>query len=311
MKKRLITGATILAIFIPLLVVKELFFLFQILMMGLAAFASVEMINLFEHRHKFPKVVKVLIVISTIILYMAFISEYAPKDLNLAAQGLEILNIRVGFIPTLLIIIILLLAMMVAYKDFNGASIGRALTTILYSSLGFGTVTLLRAMGIEYVLYLFIITMLTDTFAYVFGMLFGKHKMSPNISPKKSWEGAIGGTTTAVIIGVVFCLIYNPALSTQFKDNFCIFQNNAYMNFEHLNKVGQVIFVIVLSIFASIMGQIGDLVASKFKRTYEIKDFSDIFPGHGGVLDRFDSAIYAGMFIWAIIQIFNNVVSIF
>lgn len=308
MKKRLLTGMAILAIFVPLVAVKELFPLFQLLMMGLAALASVEMINLFEHRHKFPKFVKVLIVIFTIILYMSFISEYATQ--SLAAQGLEILNIRVGFIPTLLIIVIILLAMMVAYKDFNGASIGRALTTILYTSLGFGTITLLRAMGIEYILYLFIITMLTDTFAYLFGMAFGKHKMSPNISPKKSWEGAIGGTATAVAIACVFAFIYNPVFSSTYSNNFCIFQNNAYMDFNKLGRAAQIILVIFISITASIMGQIGDLVASKFKRTYEIKDFSDIFPGHGGVLDRFDSAIYAGMYIWAFIQIFNNIVNI-
>lgn len=312
MLKRLLTGAVILAIYVPLLVVKELYPLFQILMMALAGFAAYEMINLFEHRHKFPLVVKFIIIISTILIYWAFVSEYGSD--TIASRVSTNLNIKIGFIPTLLIIVIVFLGLMVVYDDFNGASIGRALTTILYTSLGFGTLTLLRATGLEYVLYLYIITMLTDTFAYVFGRLFGKHKMSPKISPKKTWEGAIGGTLLACAVAVAFAFLYNKCLSDPvLHDNFCIFNNNAtwLRFFEKFNKVQSVCFVVFITIIGSIMGQIGDLVASKFKRTYDVKDFSDIFPGHGGVLDRFDSAIYCGMFLWGLFLIFNNLVSIF
>ncbi len=304
MKKRLITGAIILAIFIPLVVVKQLFPLFQICMIALAAFASFEMINLFEHRHKFPIPVRIVIIISTIVLFMAFLTEY--KGQSVEADGLVLFDFKIGLIPMMLIVVIILLALMVMYKDFNGASIGRALTSILYPAFGFSTLTLLRASGIEFMAYLFLITMLTDTFAYVFGRLFGRHKMSPNISPKKTWEGAIGGTLTAVIVATLFALFYNKIFSSTFKDNFSIFDNVAYLkHIQNFNKPCEVLFVVGLTILASIMGQIGDLVASKFKRTYDVKDFSDIFPGHGGVLDRFDSAIYAGMFVWAIFQLLS------
>lgn len=304
MKKRLITGAVILAIFIPLVAVKVLFPLFQICMMALAAFASYEMINLFEHRHKFPIPARIVIILSTIVVFMAFLTEY--KKQSIEADGLVLFDFKIGLIPMLLIVVIILLALMVMYKDFNGASIGRALTSIVYPAFGFATLTLLRASGIEFIVYLFLITMLTDTFAYLFGMMLGKHKMSPNISPKKTWEGAIGGTLTAVIVASLFALFYNKIFSDAFSDNFSIFRNVAYLkHIRDLNKPCEVIFAVALTIFASIMGQIGDLVASKFKRTYEIKDFSDIFPGHGGVLDRFDSAIYAGMFVWAIFQLLS------
>lgn len=309
MLKRLLTGAVILAIFVPVVIVRELYPLFQILMMGLAGFASYEMIKLFEHRHRFPLAVKIIIIISTIVLYWQFVSDYDSD--TIAATVTTNLNMKIGFVPTLLIIVIVFLGLMVLYDDFNGASIGRALTSILYTSVGFGTLTLLRATGLEYILYLFIITMLTDTFAYVFGRLFGKHKMAPKISPKKTWEGAIGGTITACAVAVLFAFVYNPIFLH--NDMFCIFNNNGtYMAFfSYFNRVQAVCFVIVITIIGSIMGQIGDLVASKFKRTYEIKDFSDIFPGHGGVLDRFDSAIYCGMFLWALFLIFNNLVQIF
>lgn len=311
MLKRLITGIVILAIFVPLLVVKDLYPLFQILMMGLSGFASYEMIKMFEHSHKMPMLVKVVIIISTLLLYWQFVSQYNSETIS--NDFITRLNINIGFIPTLLIIITIFLGLMVAYDDFNGAAIGKALITILYTSVGFGSLTLLRATGLEYILFLFIITMLTDTFAYVFGRLFGKHKMSPKISPKKTWEGAIGGTITACACAVLFAFLYNKCLSNpDYSNNFCIFNNNiTYMKFfSKFNHVQAICFVIIITILGSIMGQIGDLVASKFKRTYEIKDFSDIFPGHGGVLDRFDSAIYCGMFLWGLFLIFNNLVSL-
>ncbi|MGM9971298.1 MAG: phosphatidate cytidylyltransferase [Anaeroplasmataceae bacterium] len=301
MKKRTITGAILLAIFIPLLVVKELFVLFQILMLGLSIMASVEMINMYEKRHEFPIGVKIAIVISTIMLYLSFLTSYNVE--SAAGNVLKLFNIRIEFIPTLMIIVIVFLALMVACSDFNGAAIGRAFTIILYCSFGFGTITVLRSWGLEFVLYLFCITVFTDVFAYLFGMAFGKHKMAPNISPKKSWEGAIGGTAVATIVGVCFALFYNKIAN---NDGFTIFSNLSYMNFDWLNKPMQIIFIVFLTICSSILGQIGDLVASKFKRTYEIKDFSNIFPGHGGVLDRLDSAIFVSMFLCTVIVLFNN-----
>lgn len=305
MKTRLITGFFILAIFIPLVVVKDLFPLFQLFMALLAAYASFEMIQLFEHRHRFPIPAKIVIVIATVVLYMSFITEYKNST---AVEGLKLFNFKVKVVPTLLIIVIILLGLMVLYADFNGASIGRAFTSIVYPAFGFSTLTVLRASGIEFIIFLFLITMLTDTFAYVCGRLFGRHKMSPNISPKKTWEGAIGGTLIACAVAIAFALLYDRTLSSTFKDNFCIFDNGVITKFKDYNKAVKVLFVVFITIFTSIMGQIGDLVASKFKRTYAVKDFSDIFPGHGGVLDRFDSAIYASMFLWAVFEIFEKVI---
>ncbi len=301
MKKRTITGIVLMAIFIPLLIVEKLFVLFQILMLGLSIMASIEMINMYGKRHEFPKGVKVAIIISTVLLYLSFLTSY-----NIDSVGnnvLKLFNIRIEFAPTLMIILLVFLSLMVVYRDFNGASIGRALTSVLYCSFGFGTITILRFWGLEFVLYLFCITIFTDVFAYLFGMAFGKHKMSPNISPKKSWEGAIGGTCVATIVGVSFALFYNKIAG---NPGFSIFSNLAYMNFEWLNRPMQIVFIIILTIASSILGQIGDLVASKFKRTYEIKDFSNIFPGHGGVLDRLDSAIFVSMFLCTVILLFNN-----
>lgn len=115
----------------------------------------------------------------------------------------------------------------------------------------------------------------TDTFAYIFGMKFGKHKFS-QISPKKSIEGCIGGTLSSVII----ILIYTWFINTNFG-----------MDINY-------IYIAVVGITLSLIGQIGDFAASSIKRYVEIKDFSNLFPGHGGMLDRIDSVIFIAPFAY-------------
>ncbi|MDE6656409.1 MAG: phosphatidate cytidylyltransferase, partial [Anaeroplasmataceae bacterium] len=151
--------------------------------------------------------------------------------------------------------------------------------------------------GMRFIIYMILITICTDIFALVFGMNFGKHKMCPTISPKKTWEGAIGGTAVAVIIASLFAIFYH-----KFGHYFVVDVNVKPIRFfegvfdvDKMPVVALVFFIIFLSIMISIASQIGDLICSKFKRTYGIKDFSQVFPGHGGILDRFDSTLFASI----------------
>lgn len=123
----------------------------------------------------------------------------------------------------------------------------------------------LAPMTKEFFWIVFIIAFGTDTFAFIGGNLLGKHKLSPHISPKKTIEGFISGILGALLLVYLYSFFVFKKLS--------------------------LIFTIPV-IIASIFGQLGDLVASKFKRSEDIKDFGKIFPGHGGVLDRFDSVIF-------------------
>lgn len=159
--------------------------------------------------------------------------------------------------------------------------LGVSLLTIVYTSLGFIALAFLRRISLEMILYLLVISIMTDTFAYFLGIKFGKHKLIPKVSPKKSIEGAIAGLVFGGGFGVAYALIF---------DVFTSFDLSLF-------------FIIILSIALSLVSQSGDLIASKFKREVGIKDYSNIFPGHGGVLDRFDSTMFAAILLMLVVQV--------
>jgi phosphatidate cytidylyltransferase len=125
-------------------------------------------------------------------------------------------------------------------------------------------------LGYIYVWFIFIIACATDTFAYFSGYLFGKHKLIPKVSPKKTIEGSIGGMLGSIICCTIFGYIFNLNLG----------------------------YIILLGAIGSIVAQIGDLFASSIKRFVGIKDYGKLIPGHGGILDRFDSVILVSPFVY-------------
>ncbi len=125
--------------------------------------------------------------------------------------------------------------------------------------------------GSPYVWLVYIIAFGSDTFAYFSGKMFGKHKLYPEVSPNKTIEGAIGG-----IIGCTVISLF-------------------YFDYLSINKY---IYIIIFSISASVFSMVGDLVASKIKREYSIKDFGNMLPGHGGILDRFDSVLFVAPVVY-------------
>ena len=130
-----------------------------------------------------------------------------------------------------------------------------------------------------------------------------KHKMIERISPKKTWEGAIGGTIVATIAASLFAFMYGALFPG--GELITIFDN--FTEGTKSNPVLLYILIFVVTVITSIAGQIGDLVASRLKRTYDIKDFSNIFPGHGGFLDRFDSAIFASLVLLPLFIIISSI----
>lgn len=124
--------------------------------------------------------------------------------------------------------------------------------------------------GRYYVLIPFVAAFTSDAFALFAGMLFGKHKLAPSLSPKKTVEGAVGGLVGAVVCVLVYAVVVNQIW--HLTPNYLVFA--------------------LYGVLGSIISQLGDLSFSYIKREYGIKDYGNIFPGHGGVLDRFDSVIF-------------------
>ena len=131
--------------------------------------------------------------------------------------------------------------------------------------------------GSSYVWLVYIIAFGTDTFAYFTGKLFGKRKLYPKVSPNKTIEGAIGGIIGCIAITII------------------------YFNYLSINKL---IYIIIFSICASVFSMVGDLSASKLKREYGIKDFGNFLPGHGGILDRFDSVLFVAPIVYYFVNYF-------
>ena len=175
------------------------------------------------------------------------------------------------------LIFILNLSCLVFVPDFDAADIGRCFLAIVYVAVGFGAFVTLRFVGIRFIVYLILVVMGTDVFALVFGVSLGKHKMAPKLSPKKSIEGAIGGVIGAALLGVLYAVLVNK------------FAKGA--------DVTVWLYALICGVGA-LISQVGDLAASAIKRNFDIKDYGNLIPGHGGIMDRFDSVMITAPIIY-------------
>ena len=203
--------------------------------------------------------------------------------LGYGAIGALYLLLATGYTEKLLeLCVIYLLAVMAIYvflfPKYRAEQMMYLFFGFFYTGLLFSYVYQVRQMegGAFSVWLIFIAAWGSDVFAYCAGMLFGKHKAFPVLSPKKTWEGCVGGVIGAAVVAVVYCL----AMGLWFHQSFDVIQ-----------------YAIVCGCGAAI-SQIGDLAASAMKRNNEIKDYGKLIPGHGGVLDRFDSVIFVAPLVY-------------
>lgn len=143
---------------------------------------------------------------------------------------------------------------------------------------------LLLPHGRIYMILSFACSISTDTMAYEIGSRFGKHKLTP-ISPKKSIEGSVAGIIGAMIVTSVVAIVTNTYFDTEFN----------------------IILIAIIGLILSIVGQIGDLAASSIKRYCGVKDYSKLLPGHGGILDRFDSILFIAPLMYAFIYVIGMI----
>ncbi|MCL2396769.1 MAG: phosphatidate cytidylyltransferase [Defluviitaleaceae bacterium] len=222
--------------------------------------------------------------------YRAFGSIRPVHFLGFAFAILHIIHLGNAYFPMGMVLIFLpVLAMIFVVARHKVMNIEDCTVTtfgFIYVALTLGSIYLLRHEGGAFEVWLiFIAAWGCDTGAYFTGKTLGKRKLAPVLSPNKTVEGSVGGTMFATLLGVVYALVlYRMGATVQ----------------NHMLLYAAITFV------CSIFAQLGDLAASAIKRHKNIKDFGNIIPGHGGVLDRFDSIIFAAPAALAILTIWGG-----
>ncbi len=183
---------------------------------------------------------------------------------------------------TFLLILLVFTYYLRGYKDLPLPGLTFALMMTLLVAAFFSAVVLVRRVeyGFWYLVLIFLLAWIPDTGAYFCGSLFGKHKMAPVISPKKTIEGAVGGLLVCIGVSYLYAWIVSLTGATV---NYWI--------------------VAVYALLGTLISILGDLTASLIKRYYNIKDYGNLIPGHGGIMDRFDSIWFVAPFVYLMVQL--------
>lgn len=270
MKKRIITAITLVTIAVILFILPPNMSSITIALVTaiISAIAYKETLNLKESHKTYPPFIVIIgFICMMLIVFNRFEASFLYSGVSYGSIGLCILLIG---IPSIF--------------DKKGKYTTKEAFYLIGSTillgLFFNQFMLLFKGDKWLLLYLLLIATMTDTFAMLIGCLIGKHKLIPDVSPKKSIEGSIAGTAVATIISSIY--YYN------------IMTNDI-----------NIFILILMTLFLSILGQLGDLFFSKIKRENNIKDYSNLMPGHGGILDRFDSMTFIIYGYIIIINIIN------
>lgn len=183
------------------------------------------------------------------------------------------------FLTLIAVLVAFMFLYVFSFPKYHASEVMSAFFCVAYAPVMLSFIYLVRELpyGIYTVWMIFISSWICDTCAYVVGMLFGRHKLAPVLSPKKSIEGAVGGIAGSAIVGALY----------------------AYFIVEAVISEQRIIGVFILiSAIGAVISQVGDLAASAIKRNHEIKDYGKLIPGHGGVMDRFDSVIFTAPMIY-------------
>jgi len=274
MKTRVITAVICVLIFIPFLIFSDTW-AFPVLL-SLLSFAGVyEMLKCLGEKNIICKIAA-----SLTALALPFCARLYNNEQNFF-----------NFTHKVFIVLMFLLFVCAVFskgkRDVSESAM--VYLTTFYISIGFSSIVLLR--DYEYGQYIYLLVFLcpwmTDIFAYFSGYFFGKHKLIPDVSPKKTVEGAIGGTVFCTLTFLMYGVVIG-AVVPELTPNYPAF--------------------IIIGCVMSLIAQCGDLIFSLIKRKYGIKDYGTLLPGHGGIMDRFDSVIATAPFtllLFDLSKIFN------
>ena len=279
MLKRIITSIVAVCVLVPVLIFSETW-VFPVGVAICAVIGIFEMLGCIGQR----KNLFLTLPLCAIAAFFPLYARYASLGNNGAYELLK-MGVGIAFVTALYVFGVAVYA----NKSVKITDAGLLFGTSFYIIAAFTCLVYIHDfayLGKHIYLLCFICAWVTDTFAYFTGMLFGKHKLIPEVSPKKTIEGAIGGVVFCSVAMVVFGLII---------ENFFNPENSFHANYLVLALLGLVL---------SIISQIGDLWASLIKREHGVKDYSRMLPGHGGVMDRFDSILAISTVLMAVCMVF-------
>ena len=268
MKKRLITaaiGLTLLAVLLFLL--DTLVFDVAVILFNVVALYEVLYVTKYVKYLPLVGISAVYTVIAPFI-YMGYI----PVDIN----SLNVVYVMILFIATL-----------IKYEVVQPQEVAFTFTMSMLLSYAFSCFSLVahQKHGLFFLMFALNCAWISDAGAYFIGSAFGKHKLAPKISPHKTIEGAIGGVLSSIVVTVLLVLIYPRVFDPSWE--------------------GSMLRLILFTALLSVVGIIGDLTASYLKRSAGLKDFGNIMPGHGGVMDRFDSLLVIMPLVYVTLE-FNH-----
>ncbi|QIW79866.1 phosphatidate cytidylyltransferase [Bacillus tequilensis] len=266
MKQRILTGVLAAIVFLFLVIVGKLPFTVLIYVMG-----SVALFELL--RMKKLKLVSLPGVIGLLLLWLFLLpSQYS----FLEANGISKMEIA------LFAVLLLLIYTVLVKNTFTFDEVGFITLAAIYIGMCFHYFIEIRNLdqyGLTYIFYACVVIWSTDSGAYFVGKSLGKRKLWPEISPNKTVEGFAGGIVIALILATIFQFV-------------------AHLPIPY-------IYLLLITLFLSVFGQLGDLVESALKRHYDVKDSGKILPGHGGILDRFDSFLFVMPFLYFLLALFS------
>lgn len=254
MKSRILSAIILILICVPLLIKGESYFAALALVIGVLSFKE-----LYDLRLKEKKLSWLISVLAYLAVGFLILNNYQGKELFVTLDYRILTFISLGFLVPLVII--------GDNEKYNLLDALYLIGCILFIGFSFNLMIIIRNYSLTYFIYYLLIAVFTDTFALVGGKLIGKNKLAPTISPNKTVEGFVVGTVMGTFIGIIYYLTVIDATIPFLT-----------------------IFIVTATL--SMIGEIGDLVFSQIKRFYDQKDFSNIIPGHGGLLDLFDSLIF-------------------
>lgn len=234
----------------------------------------------------------VLLICTLILSYIGMFELYRifqmekeiPGIIGYVAATIYYVNLKFEFMTDMMMFVLLLLIFLMfsyvfTYPKYRTEQLLAVFFGVFYVAVMLSYVFKTRMLPVgSYIVWLiFLCSWGCDTCAYCVGVLIGKHKMAPKLSPKKSVEGAVGGVLGTVLLTVLYCVIFQDAMGIE---------------------TAHIAVLAAISAVGALVSMVGDLTASAIKRNYDIKDYGKLIPGHGGILDRFDSVIFTAPMIY-------------